>query len=274
MIGSIQEALKSMLYRDAKLPPSEVDIRFATPTREFTSGIGRPTVNFYLYDLQENTRLRAHDMEVRRSDTTDARRLRPRRMDLKYVVNVFFKSQLGEMDEAEWLILWRVLATLMRHAEWSDADVPEPIRALGTGVLGAVCQPDQNPRPGEVWAGVGNTARPGLHYVLTVPLDLNVEFLTPLVLGQRTTFRRSDLDDSVDRRERFGWQLRTPLGEALAGAEVRLANGLSVTSTDERGAFFLRVGAGEARHLQVRPQGEPEWADVVTVPGEFVVTLS
>lgn len=148
------------MYRDARIPAAEVDIRFASPTREFTSSINRPTINFYLCDMVENVRLRSHDLDVRRSDQSSANRLRPRRMDLKYLVNVFFRSQVGEMDEQEWLILWRVLAALMHHGEWPEHDLPGGVRALGVGILGSVSQPDHHARPGEVWTALGNTARP------------------------------------------------------------------------------------------------------------------
>ncbi|AFZ67347.1 DUF4255 domain-containing protein [Deinococcus peraridilitoris] len=273
MIGSIQDALRAMIYRDARLPPAEVDVRFAAPTREFTSGVNRPTINFYLYDMIENVRLRSHDLDVRRNGQFDSRRLRPRRMDLKYLVNVFFKSQVGEMDEQEWLLLWRVLATLMRHAEWAEADLPESVRALDVGILGSVSQPDHNARLSDVWSGLGNHARPSLHYVLTVPLDLNIEFHTPLVLGQETSFRRSDTGDIAGERTRFGWQLLAPDGRGVAGAEVRLEGGLSVTTTDAGGAFFLRVGSEEARALQVRLPGSNAWHNARSLPGDYRVVL-
>lgn len=270
MIGPVHEALRAMLHRDAKLPSSEVDIRFATPTREWTASLSRPTVNFYLYDLTENTRLRAHDMEARREGAGETRRLRPRRMDLKYLVNVFFRSQGGEPDDQEWLVLWRVLAALMRNAEWPAGDVPEGARALGTGILGAVSQPGDGARPLEIWSGLGNTARPGLHYVLTVPLDLNVEFLSPLVLEQQTRFRYGD--ELAGARRRYGWRLRGPGDRPLAGAEVRLADGSEIARSDENGTFFLRVGAEETRQMRVKVDGG-DWIEVVTAPGDPTVLV-
>ncbi len=273
MIGPVHDALKAMLHRDAKLPQSEVDIRFATPTREWTASLNRPTINFYLYDLVENTKLRAHDMEVRRGDASAARRLRPRRVDLKYVVNVFFKSQSGEMDDQEWLVLWRVLATLMRNAEWPERDVPAGARDMQLGILGAVSQPGENARLSEIWSGIGNTARTGLHYVLTVPLDLNVEFLSPLVLEQQTRVVRSDEGEVVSQRRRYGWRLRGPDNVPLIGAEVRLADGSEIAFSDENGAFFLRVGAEEMRHMRVKPDGGQDWAEVITVPGDPTVLV-
>jgi len=273
MIGSIQEALKGIVYRDAKLPQQEVDVRFATPTRDWVSGINRPTVNFFLYDLVENTRLRAHDMEMRQTSLQSTRRLRPRRMDLKYVVNVFFKSQLNEMDEQEWAILWRVLAALMRNSEWPAEDVPPAVREMGLSVLSSVNQPDHNSRLGELWSGLGTAPRPSLHYVLTVPLDLNVEFLSPLVLQQDVTFTRADTGDVIERRQRYGWLLTRADGTPIPGAEVRLADGVSITTTTDDGEFYLRVSPEEAQHLQVRSSDQADWQDVATNPGDYRVIL-
>ena len=265
MISDVQDALKALLYRDANLPADAVDIRFATPTAAWVSGLTRPTVNFFLHDIRENTGLRRmeHQMVLERNAAIES--LAPRRMDLRYVVMVFFKSQVDEFGRNEWNVLWRVLATLMRHDTWPEADVPASLRALGTDMLAHVAQPDAN-RPSEVFSGLGLTLRPHLTYTLTVPLDLAVTRHAPLVLERDfRIFQTGDDTPAVDVT-RSTWQLSDADGRPLADAMVRANTGargftdgagLVHLNTPRDAVTSLNVMAADGRtlHLPVLPGG-------------------
>ena len=124
-----------------------------------------------------------------RASTTEAQRLRPRHIDLKYVVTVHFKSQLAELEQQEWEVLWRVLATLMRNSSWPSSMVPQEALALDSDLQAYVAYPEGAPRQGEIWTTLGTSPRPSLHYVLTAPLDLNIEYLKTLVSNCGWAFR-------------------------------------------------------------------------------------
>ena len=274
MIGSIHEALRQLLYRDGQLPEAELDISFAVPTRDWASSINRPTLNFYLYDIAENLRLRMSEFEMRRGDVRELQRLRPRRIDLKYMINVFFKSQLSELDEQEWQVLWRVLATLIRNSDWPDAYLPPEARELDTPIQGLACYPEGAPRPSDIWGNLGASPRPGLHYVLTVPLDLNIEYLRPLVLDQSLRFRQLGDDDIASEFRRTAWRLLDPDGEPVVGADVRLPDRPGLSVSQQGGAFYLDLGHSQVRQLLVRLPGGSDWTLVNTTPGTPLVTLA
>ncbi|WP_148234983.1 DUF4255 domain-containing protein [Deinococcus maricopensis] len=249
MISDVQDALKALLYREANLPADALDIRFATPTSAWVSGLTRPTVNFFLHDIRENTALRRmeHQMVLERNAAVET--LAPRRMDLRYVVMVFFKSQVDEFGRNEWNVLWRVLAALMRHDTWPEGDVPANLRALDTDVLGQVAQPDAN-RPSEVFSGLGLTMRPHLTYTLTVPLDLAVTRHAPLVLERDMRLFQSGDDTPAVDLVRSTWQLSDVDGRPLADAMVR-ANTGARGFTDSRGLVHLNTPRDAVTHLQV-----------------------
>lgn len=272
MIGSVHEALKRLLYTDGQLPEAELDISFAVPTRDWASAINRPTLNFYLYDVAENTRLRQADFEFARTDTRESQKLRPRRIDLKYMVNVFFKAQLGELDEQEWQVLWRVLATLMRNSDWPDEFLPPEAVLLNTPIQGVAAYPEGAPRSSDIWGNLGSSPRPGLHYVLTVPLDLNIQSFSPLVLDQRVLISDMDTELTMSEFHRTAWRLITPGGLPLVGAEVRLPDRPGLSVTQEDGAFYLDGRRDGTMQLLVRSPGG-DWQLVQTTPGTPVVTL-
>ncbi|GAA5514958.1 hypothetical protein Dcar01_03722 [Deinococcus carri] len=262
-----------MLHQDGKIPAGDIDITFAIPTRDWVAAISRPTINFYLYDITENVKLRANEFEARRSDTREVLRLRPRRIDLKYVVNAYFKSQLAELDDQEWLILWRVLATLMRNSDWPDELLPPEARALGTSLQGLVSHPETAPRPGDIWSTLGTTPRPGLHYVLTVPLDLNIEFMHTLVLQQSVRFRDLGTGDVMLSSQRNSWRLRDPSGAPVPGAEVRLPGRPGLSISDEEGIFSTAAPHAEVPQLLIRRPGRDTWDLIRTEPGSSIVVL-
>lgn len=262
-----------MLYGDGKVPPGEIDVTFAIPTRDWSATISRPTINFYLYDISENIKLRDSAMTRVRSSTTEAQRLRPRHIDLKYVVTVHFKSQLAELEQQEWEVLWRVLATLMRNSSWPSSMVPQEALALDSELQAYVAYPEGAPRQGEIWTTLGTSPRPSLHYVLTAPLDLNIEYLKTLVVELRVGL--SDMSGGLQASlpTRYGWTLLGPAKEPLAGAEVRVPEVPGFSLSAENGVFTTQLPHAEVTQLMVRPAGEGEWRLVSVVPGSYDVVL-
>ena len=54
MISDLNETIKQLLIKKGAFDPAEVDIRFETPSREWSASISKPTVNAYLCDIREN----------------------------------------------------------------------------------------------------------------------------------------------------------------------------------------------------------------------------
>ena len=116
MINDLDETLKQLLVKKAGLDPSEVDISFDIPTREWSTPVTRPTVNLYLYDLRENRQLRETywDDEVGEDGRINMKR-RPLRIDLSYMITCWTSSA-----EDQHRLLWRVVETFFRHSPIPD----------------------------------------------------------------------------------------------------------------------------------------------------------
>src|SRR6185436_7775963 len=91
--------------------------------------------------------------------------------------------------------------------------MPESIRALGLPVTGKIAGPEDAPRPLDVWSALENPPRPSLIYVVTLPLDLELEVSAPLVLTRTERFARVSLPEaSPDVRTQIGGRVRDRKG--------------------------------------------------------------
>lgn len=247
MIAEIQTAITQLVYNEGKVPQHEVDIRFATPTSTWVSGLTRPTLNFFLHDLHENAALRRS--EFNQSDVRDGirRDLVPRRIDLKFMITVFFKSQLEELGQDEWNVLWRVLAALLRQEEWDDIYVPAPAKQMGLGILSSV---SQTPNQG-LFSNLGLPMRPHLNYTLTVPLSLDITLHSPLLFERRVKLQDGVQDKQlVDEMIRSSWIIRDAHDQPIPNALVLTKQGQR-GFTNEQGIVHLNVERSSIQSLQV-----------------------
>ena len=182
MLADISQTLRDLIYSRAKLESSDVDISFEAPTKEWVNSRTKPAISFFLHDLEENTDLRRTAMELMpvRSvggNSVGVRRAPPRRFNLHYMV-----SAISTVVEDEHHLLWRVMSALLKNPTLPEDVVPESVKRLEVDLLGRVSQPDDGPRPIDLWNSLETAPRPALLYVLTVPVDLEAEFTAPLVL--------------------------------------------------------------------------------------------
>src|SRR5437763_5719148 len=125
MLLELHTTLQHLLYKRGHISPHEIDITFEAPTRERIDKLTRPTINLFLFDLQENTELRQSNYEVTRNNGRAERRLVPRRFDLRYMV-----SALTTSVEDEHQLLWRVLVTLVQHPQLPAELLSDELRTL------------------------------------------------------------------------------------------------------------------------------------------------
>src|SRR4051794_18141349 len=123
MLPMIHQAVRRLLYERGRIPSFDVDIRFAAPTRAWIDSLTRPTIDFFLLGVQENTDLRQTSFQSTRVNGRAERRLPPRRVDLTYMV-----SALASETDDEHLLLWRTLVTLMQFPELPTELLPDEVR--------------------------------------------------------------------------------------------------------------------------------------------------
>lgn len=268
MLAEIHEGLKKMVLERGNLDPREVDVEFETPSREWISGLSRPTINFFLFDLQENLALRQVGLETTRGEGNHgSRRLPPRRFELHYQVTAISGDTRDQHE-----LLWRVMVTLLRQHHLPEEYVPAWARRPDAPLLTRVGQPDDGPRLRELWTALASGPRPALLYALTVPVDLELGFDAPLVLTRTTRYAPLPLLGEPTWAQapyRIGGRVLDRRGEPLEGVMVWQEDSAAAGEvTDREGRFVLAgVPPGELR-LRVARVGQGPRRFVFQVPSD------
>ena len=249
MINDLDETIRKLVMTHAQFDENSIDITFDQPTGEWATGLTRPTVNFYLYDIRENLELRNQEWSIeRRSDGTGTRRMAPLRYDLSYLVTVWTQNQV----EDEHAILWRVLGALARHLTLPEELLQGELQGQPYAILAQTAQPsmaiDNMP---DLWGVMENQLRPSLDYVVTVAMDRDVAFSGPLVLtkrvsvGQRGTPLTAPAFDEEIIQVAGMVHAKEDGQRPIAGATLRLVDLGRETVTDRHGRYrFANVPAG------------------------------
>ncbi len=277
MINDLDETLKVLLIQKAGLDPSEVDISFDIPTRDWSTPVTRPTINLYLFDVRENRQLRELDWDEEPAKNGKVTRKRiPVRIDLSYMITCWTSAA-----EDQHRLLWRVLETFFRYSPLPGDVLQGQMKNLLRPARTEVAQPDGILKNvSDFWGALENQLRPAINVVVTLELDLNQVFDSPMVfagvakLGLPAIGRDVSGADYYMRALRPGWEalpmriggsVHDPTGQPVVGANVRLIRTMPDGSPVQFGPT-VATGADGRYILENVPQGR--YTFVVEVPGQ------
>jgi len=263
MITDLDETIKKILVEKGKLDSGEVDISFETPDREWSASISKPTVNLYLYDIRENHEFRGHEWSIQKDENGIAtRRKNPNRIDVSYLITVW----TNDIDD-EHRLLWHVLLTLFRYADLPQdirqgqlAEQTRPIRTF-------IAQPDGLlNNPADLWTALDNEMKPAINYIVTLPLDTDVEFTAPVVRTKIIKFKPPDADaEQLVQVSGMVYEAGKP-DQGVPGARV-VAKELSMTAETNDQGFYSFKNIEEGQHtFEILVSGKKVSEALVTVP--------
>lgn len=166
MIQDVDATLKALLVQKVPIDLAEIDIRFEVPTKEWSTGVNRPTLNLFLYDIRENLELRSN--QRLRSGNGGAVTVSPApvRIDLCYMITAWTADVSDEH-----LLLGRVLTTLLRFP-LLPADVLRGALTNQPFAMRAwIAQSERTPNPWDFWGNVEHRMKAGLNFVLTAAVQ-------------------------------------------------------------------------------------------------------
>jgi hypothetical protein len=242
MFADLDETIRQLLIQFVPLDLTEVDISFEAPDREWSGRLSRPTVNCFLYDVRENLDLRRTDWEATRQNGNGTLRRLAARIDATYQITVWARA-----PEDEHRLLWRVLAALFRHQIIPEDILQGGLKGSPFDTRALTAQPSQaRANPAELWQALDNRIRPALTYTVTVPLDPEIEFTSPLVFTTRTRLFGPDPGSLAASGTRILGQVRDKKDENVfvPGATVRLRETGVEVITDDQGRFAFSTNEG------------------------------
>jgi hypothetical protein len=264
MLAMLDETIRQMLIEGLPISNGEVEVAFELPEREWATGRVKPTINFYLYSLVENTELRRNDWTVERNGGRATKRRAPRRIDATYLVTAW----AGAVED-EHRLLWRTLALLLRHPELPEETLQGVLMETEKPLPAQVLTPEEILNPSDLWTALDNELRPAIHYRVTLLLDVLEPFVGPLVLTKRVRVEQGLRGEGpFEELWQIGGTVRGEGGEPVADAEVRVKGWGLLSYSNEAGRYtFANLAPGTYTFVITPPGGKPIEQEV-EVPGE------
>jgi hypothetical protein len=197
MLHDLNRTLEKLLIERGKIDKGEIDIAFELPNAEWASRLARPSINCWCYDLRENVKLRNMEMNVTRNQDTRRATLRlpPRRYDVTYLVTAWARRV-----EDEHQLLWRALGALAQNTVLTPDDCEGELREQPYELpMQLAQQGETGVNITDLWSVLQSEMRLGFNLVVTLALDTQRVFDTPLVLeaqfgvGQRADAPKREL---------------------------------------------------------------------------------
>jgi hypothetical protein len=268
MLDDLDRSLRTLLVQELprvaeKVEPDGFDIRFDVPNREFNSRLAKPTLCLYLYNIQENRDLRGWNWEVTRGNGSAEIRRPPVRLDCTYMITAWS----SEVEDEH-----RLLAGAAR-ALFRNPVLPQEILQGGLAndfeITTEVAQPETFKDIVDIWSVLDNDLRPSVRVTVTVPLDVDVAYETPLARERDMRLEGPDWTAPDTKVTSMTARLVRD-GRPVAGARIRA--GISSTTTDKNGEFSLRQVKPGRQTVFVLADGQFHQFEA-DLPGEGVVEL-
>jgi hypothetical protein len=245
MISELDETIRQMLVAEIPLKNGEVEISFHQPKREWSSRLTKPTLNFYLYNLRENTTLRNMQWEkLPRPDNQSHQKRTPFRVDCYYMIT----SWAQEPDD-EHRLMSRCLMALFRFPLLPEKYLVGSLRNQPFDLMAQLADPEVLTNPSDVWNVMDNEMKPSIPYIVTLALDPWREVTGPVVRtftlrpGQAKRLPRKQMLDVKDMNVEMifigGYIRDKASNEPLGGIEISIKGTGIHTQSDAEGKFIL-----------------------------------
>ena len=253
MIDDLDRSLRALLLDQLPRVVEQIeadgfDIAFEVPNRETTSRLTRPTLNAYLYHIQENRELRPGPWEGLRNNGNYEERRPPVRLECHYLITAWSNEV-----EDEHRLLTGAARVFFRNQRMPEDSLQGSLEGVDHELRVLVAQPAQIKDVVDVWSVLDNDLKPSLRVTVIIPLELEVEVEKQLVLERRFDIPPPIEIKSPRRAVHVAGRLLRE-GEPVSGARLRMH--LSSATTRGDGTFELRDVPAGTRATMVALDGD------------------
>jgi hypothetical protein len=167
VLDLVDVALEAFVRATVPLDARDVDVSFEAPEKEWSAKLTRPTVNMFLWDIRRSSDRARAGVEERERNGVVVRRMALPVVELRYLVTAWTSDHRDERA-----LLGGLMRAILAHSELPSEFLPEPLRAERRPTLTMA-------RSGEdqvdIFKGVHGQLKPGIHVVVTTPVDVGLE---------------------------------------------------------------------------------------------------
>jgi hypothetical protein len=166
MIQDIDDTMKELLVQKVPIDITAIDIKFEMPTKDWATGVSKPTINLFLYDVRENHELRNNQRYLQRSGSSAIERRAPARVDFTYLITAWTTDVSDEHQ-----LLGRVLLALLRYPILPDEVLKGAMQTQPLPLQAWIAQPERTPNAWDFWSSLDGRLKAGISYVVTASLE-------------------------------------------------------------------------------------------------------
>lgn len=164
MLHVLDDVLEQHLRKTVPLS-RDIAVSFAIPDREWSTGITRPTVNAFLWDIRREDKRSAGGVELVGNGDSKTRRLALPKVRVSY----FLTTWTGDQRD-EHVLLGRLLQGLLRVRRLDMDEMPPEFANLGSPIEMLIGTGETRAAK-EFWAAVDGKFRPGIDLQVVLPVD-------------------------------------------------------------------------------------------------------
>jgi hypothetical protein len=267
MFTDLDESLRQLLIREVPLAPSDVDIAFERPDREQTARFSRPTVDLFLFSVEENLDLIESGWDVSRNeDRSTTLRWPPLRVDVRYLITPWVQAIEDEHG------LLYMLYRAFRRAPEIPSDLLQGALANQPRPVPLTVEPSELSPLMDLWTAIDNTVRPSLVLRATIAIDINDVRQVPAVSTSGLRIGANGHPPEV--RYSVSGRVRGADGEPLGGVLIRASGHTQGIFSDASGVYHLTSLRGPEVELNASAAGYESSVRTVTLPGDYDFSLS
>jgi hypothetical protein len=244
MIRDLSQTLSVLLSnpQPAGLPPLPAELGNALISFERPSDTFNPTqstVNLFLFDIRENTELRANEPTMVRNHVATKISQPPRRIACTYLVTAW---PVGGTDVAlqEHRLLTQVLQILLYHPIIDPTYGQGSLKNLEPAVPVEVALPDAAIQRSEFWSSIGNKLRASLVVQATLALPVFADRTELLAITSKVVMgpmHSGGATGSSETAYQIAGRVTTTTGDPVVDAVVTLVEARLRTKTDIDGVY-------------------------------------
>ncbi|HEX2980293.1 MAG TPA: DUF4255 domain-containing protein [Anaerolineaceae bacterium] len=272
MFDALDESIKNLLVKEMPIRKNEIDIVFDQPTDEWSGAIGKPTLNLFLYNIQENRQLRGAEQfsEIHLPDGRVEIRANPARVDLSYLITAWSKKELDQHK-----MLGMAMMAVMRSPFLPEDCYTDGLRGHSMPVPLSVAQSDEAKDWSDFWSTMHNKLRPGLTLRATLTIDPYVPTITSTVHTTDMQFQQEDpLRKTIAISRRY-WSISGEvLSQKYSPASLSITweeKGIQLENKD--GHFVIEKIEPGSHHIAIRLNDRILKRQAFTVPSTDRLTI-